>query len=57
MRENGIHQVFFRRLHPAGDNIALDQFGDLGPHHMCGQQFTDLGIEYDFDKLSMGSKT
>src|SRR5579862_7665062 len=34
MREHGVHQLLFGRLQVHGDDIALDQLGDLGADHV-----------------------
>jgi rubrerythrin len=34
VREDGVHQVRFRRLQGARDSVALDQLGDFGAHHV-----------------------
>ena len=41
MREDGVHQLFLRRLQPHGDDEALDQLGSLV------QQYPELPEPYN----------
>ena len=49
VREDGVHQLDFRRLHRFGDGVALDQLGDFGADHMRAEQFAGLGVEHGLD--------
>ena len=49
MREHGVHQVFFGGFQLASNDIALDKFSHLGPHHMRAQQLTCFGVKDGFD--------
>ena len=50
MRENGVHQVFFRGFQAHRDNEALDEFGDFGTHHMRAEKLACFGVEDGFDE-------
>src|SRR3569832_1529717 len=47
MREDSVHQFLFRRLEVHRDDIALDQFGDLGADHMGAEKLPGLLVEDD----------
>src|SRR5690606_14700375 len=50
MREDGMHEFFFRRLQIHRDDEALDELGDLRPHHVRAQKLSRLCIEYGLDQ-------
>ncbi len=50
MREHGVHQLLFRRLQIHGDDVALDQLGDLRADHVGPEQLAGLLVEDDLDQ-------
>src|ERR1700709_1041226 len=49
MRKDRLHKLLLGRFQSPRDDIALDEFSDLGPHHMGAQQRAGLGIEDSLD--------
>ena len=45
MRENRVHQIFFRRLKRAANDITLDHLSHLGAHHMRAQKLSGLLVK------------
>jgi hypothetical protein len=50
VREDGVHQVGFRRLQLPRDDIALDELGDFRADHVGAQQLARLRIEHGLDE-------
>ena len=46
MREHRVHQLLFRGLQVHGDDVALDQLGDLGADHVGAEQLPGLLVEH-----------
>src|SRR6185503_11424193 len=47
VREDGVHQLFFRRLEVHRDDVALDKLGDLGADHVRAEKLAGLLVEDD----------
>src|SRR5690242_6675171 len=50
MREYRVHQLFLGRLEVHGDDIALDQLGNLGADHVRAEQLPGLLVEDHLDQ-------
>jgi len=48
MREDGVHQFFFRGFQIHRHDVALDQLGDLGADHVSAEQLPGLLVEDHF---------
>src|ERR1700722_3373748 len=48
MREDGVHQLFFRGFEVHGNHIALDEFGHFGADHVRAKQLAGLLVEDHF---------
>src|SRR3569833_7221 len=47
MWEDGVHQLFFRRLEIHCDDVTLDKLGHLGADHVRAEQLAGLLVEDD----------
>src|SRR5450759_87728 len=50
VREDGVHQFFFRGFQVHRHHIALDQFGNLDADHVGAEQLPGLLVEDHFDQ-------
>ena len=49
MREDRVHQLFFRCLQGLGDGITLNQFRNFSTNHMGAKQLAGLRIKNRLD--------
>src|SRR5688572_24820544 len=50
MREYGVHQLFLRRLEIHRNDVALDQLGHFGAHHVRTDERSGVLIEDHLDE-------